>query len=165
MLNARFGRRTYVNAIEEDEGGGGGQEDGVNGTNNRQDMIKRARKQGAELQREAIKKKFFFQQNLVLEGRRKQLGKGNIVTFLVGDARQGIEHSLVNKILRIAGFEVGDIVTIKLNDFRVNQIEVLFAPGVNIDTQPIESKIRNAGVDVLVSKFEYSEEFFSNSQK
>ena len=137
MLNGRFGRKTYVE---------------VTGDENE------ARKQGEELKREAMKKKFFFQQKLVLEGKRKHLGKGNIATFLVENAKQGIEHSFVNKMLRISGFEVADIMTIKLNDFRVNQVEVLFAPEVNIDTQVIETKLRDAGMDVMVSKFEYAEE-------
>ena len=56
------------------------------------------------------------------------------MTFLVNDARQGIEHSFVNKMLRVAGFEVADVIALKLNDFRTSQIEVLFAPGVEIDT-------------------------------
>ena len=108
MQNSRFGRRRYVDAVEDDVGDEGGE----TADNRRQVMVNRARKQGAELQREAVRKKFFFQQKLVLEGKRKQLGKGNIVTFLVNDARQGIEHSFVNKMLRVAGFEVADVLTI-----------------------------------------------------
>ena len=95
MQNARFGRRRYADAIEDEVGG----DEGETSNNRRQIMVNRARKQGAELQREVVRKKFFFQQKLVLEGKRKQIGKGNIVTFLVNDARQGIEHSFVNKML------------------------------------------------------------------
>ena len=65
----------------------------------------------------------------------------------------------VNKMLRVAGFEVADVIALKLNDFRTSQIEVLFAPGVEIDTQVIETKLKNGGMDVIVSKFEYMEEF------
>ena len=61
-------------------------------------MQQAAMRQGRDLVREASNKKFFFQQKLFLEGKRKELGKGNIVTFLMGDARAGIDTSDVSKI-------------------------------------------------------------------
>ena len=49
---------------------------------------------------------------------RQRLGKCNIITFLINDENQGIEKKDINKVLRIAGFNVGDVEGIKLNDFR-----------------------------------------------
>ena len=125
----------------------------------RYQMQQAAFRQGRDLVREAANKKFFFQQKLFLEGKRKGLGKGNIVTFLMGDARAGIETSDVSKILRVGGFKPEQIVTIKLNDFRANQVEVLFKPEVDIDAQGVEEKLRRQQLNVNVSKFEHIEEF------
>ena len=83
-----------------------------------------ARKEGSELVKEAARKKFFFQQKMTLEGKRKSLGKGNIVTFLISYAKQGLDFNEVNKILRVGGFNPDQVMAIKLNDFRDNQVEV-----------------------------------------
>ena len=155
MQNARFGRRRYAHAIEDEVGG----DEGETSNNRRQIMVNRARKQGAELQREAVRKKFFFQQKLVLEGKRKQIGKGNIVTFLLSNAKHGIEMNEVNKILRIGGFTPDQVLALKINDFRTNQVEVLFKGDVSIDTMKVEEKLRKGELDIIVSKFDHAEEF------
>ena len=132
MMNNRFGRHTYVTAIssdlEPDPGGGefecDGEDQGVSGAG--AGLADKARRQGRDLQREVARKKYLFQQKMSLEGNRKILGKGNIITFLVNNSRQGIELNDVNKMLRVGGFTPQDVVTIKLNDFRLNQVEVLF---------------------------------------
>ena len=156
MLRPRWGRRTYANATGgvvgpgpgggggpgggPDGGSGGGGGGGVQGPGHgdrderqqqQQEMRARAIVQGKEL---AEKKKFFFQEKLFLEGKRKKMGKGNIVTFLLSDARQGIEPDEINKMLRVGGFKPNETVTIKINDFRANQVEVLFETGVVVDT-------------------------------
>ena len=87
------------------------------------------------------------------------MGKGNIVTFLLSDARQGIEPDEINKMLRVGGFKPNETVTIKINDFRANQVEVLFETGVVVDTCVVEEKLRRGGMDVSVSKFDHVEEF------
>jgi hypothetical protein len=160
MLRNQWGRRSYANALAETEGGlipeGAGQPDGQQ---QRRIQQARARRQGEDLQREASNKKFFFQQKLFLEGKRKQLGKGNIATFLMSDGRQGIEQDEINKVLRVAGFIPDQIVTIKLNDFRANQVEVLFKPDVVFDTQVVEEKLQKEKIEAIVSKFDYIEEF------
>ena len=99
---------------------------------------------------------------MALEGKRKALGKGNIVTFLLADARQGVEHNDVNKILRLAGFTPDEVIAIKLNDFRNTQVEVLFKGDKEVDTMKVEEKIRKGGVEVVVSKFDHAEEFFDS---
>ena len=180
MLRNTWGKRSYVDALAggarvPDPGGGsnGGDLSGGVRTRNvgetrdaggdpaaqRSQMQQAAFRQGRDLVREAANKKFFFQQKLFLEGKRKGLGKGNIVTFLMGDARAGIETSDVSKILRVGGFRPEQIVTIKLNDFRANQVEVLFKPEVDIDAQGVEEKLRRQQLNVNVSKFEHIEEF------
>ena len=51
----------------------------------------RARQEGVELKKMAANKKaFFFQMRLDLEGKRKNLGRGNILTFLI-NSNNGIE--------------------------------------------------------------------------
>ena len=186
MLRNTWGKRSYVDALAggarvPDPGGGstgvyagsggdlsggvrprqGGEARDANSdpAAQRSQMQQAAVRQGRDLVREAANKKFFFQQKLFLEGKRKGLGKGNIVTFLMGDARAGIETSDVSKILRVGGFKPEQIVTIKLNDFRANQVEVLFKPEVDIDAQGVEEKLRRQQLNVNVSKFEHIEEF------
>ena len=181
MLRNTWGKRSYVAALSggsrvPDPGGGDtGVHSGRGGSRSRHEvevgvgngdpaaqrdqMQQAAMRQGRDLVREASNKKFFFQQKLFLEGKRKELGKGNIVTFLMGDARAGIDTSDVSKILRVGGFKPDQIVTIKLNDFRANQVEVLFKPEVEVDAQGVEEKLRRQQLNVNVSKFEHIEEF------
>ena len=99
-------------AARDDPGGGPG--------GGRSSLASQARSEAVNLQREAAKMKFFFQQKITLEGKRKYLGKGNIVTFLIADAKQGVEINEVNKILRVVGFTPDQVLAIKLNDFRLN---------------------------------------------
>ena len=152
MQNAKFGKRSYVSASSDGDGDdpGGGR---------RGNLGAQARSEGINLQREAAKKKFYFQQKMALEGKRKALEKGNSVTFLLADAKQGVEHNDVNKILRVGGFTPDEVIAIKLKDFRTNQVEVLFKSDTEVDTLKVEEKIRKGGVDVVVSKFDHVEDF------
>ena len=174
MQRAQFGRRTYVSALARNGGPGGGEggpgpgggggdiAEGLGAEARNltvQERRERAQREGRDLQRESSNKKFFYQQKLYLEGKRKQLGKGNIGTFLMENAKQGIEPDEVNKLLRIGGFTPDQTVTIKLNDFRPNQVEVLFKPGVQFDTSVVEEKLRRGGIDAIVSKFDHIEDF------
>ena len=165
MNNNSFGKRTYVRTLASDidPGDSGGVMENSDGANaqrgGRSNMVAQARLQGRELQMEAARKKFHFQQKMNLEGNRKMLGKGNIITFLVNESRQGIELNEVNKILRVGGFKPDQVVTLKLNDFRTNQIEVLFKKDVQVDIEKVEEKLRKDNLDVIVSKFDHLEEF------
>ena len=164
MQNNSWGKRTYVSAMAKDhdpDPGGGeivDEEMDIQG-GSRSDLASQAKKQGSELQKEAARKKFFFQQKMSLEGKRKVLGTGNIVTFLLNDARQGIDMNEMNKVLRVGGFTPEQVVTIKRNDFRLNQVEVLFKKEVEIDTFKVEEKLRKGSMDVIVSMFDHMEEF------
>ena len=151
MINTSWVKRSYaaVSELDQEDDPGGGR--GGNAA--------RARLQGQELQREAARKKFYFQQKMALEGKRKVLGKGNIITFLTGDTKQVLEFNDFNKILRIGGFTPDQVVAIKKNDFRANQIEVLFKSDVEIDTLKVEEKLRKDNIDILVGKFDHMEEF------
>ena len=160
MINNRWGRRNYVRALSSDLDPGGGvsrNEDDVE--RGRANLAAQARLQGVELQKEAAKKKLYFQQKMVIEGNRKGLGKGNILVFTIGDPKQGIEYNDVNKVLRIGGFNPDQVKAIKLSDFRVNQVEVLFRSDVEIDTLKIEEKLRTGEMDVQVSRFDHAEEY------
>ena len=155
MQNNRFGRRSYATAVATDD-----VSDGIApGSFTRQNMMNRAMNEGRNLRKEAESKKRYFQQKLNLEGNRKKLGKGNIITFLMNDENQGIDKSDINKVLRISGFSVGDVEGIKLNDFRSNQVEVLLKEGFQVDVQVIEDRLKNAHIDAAVSKFDHIEEF------
>ena len=160
MINNRWGRRNYVRALSSDLDPGGGvsrNEDDVE--RGRANLAAQARLQGVELQKEAAKKKLYFQQKMVIEGNRKGLGKGNILVFTIGDPKQGIEYNDVNKVLRIGGFNPDQVKAIKLSDFRVNQVEVLFRSDVEIDTLKIEEKLRTGEMYVQVSRFDHAEEY------
>ena len=117
MINNRWEKRTYVTAVDDDldpdPGGGGSQE--VEMDRQRGDgRADQARLQGRDLQKEAARKKYYFQQKMNLEGNRKSLGAGNIITFLVNNvSRQAIEMNDCNKILRIGGFLPEQVITIK----------------------------------------------------
>ena len=67
MQNSRFGRRRYVDAVQDEVE----DEDGETSNNHRQNIINRARKQAVELQREAVRKKFFFQQKTSTRGEKE----------------------------------------------------------------------------------------------
>ena len=48
---------------------------------------------------------------------------------------------------------------ITINDYRPNQVEVLFTEEVAIDTLDIESRLKVNGLDVIVYKFDHVEEY------
>ena len=155
MQSNWFGRRSYATAVATDDIS----DSSAPGVSPRLSMANRAVNEGRNLRKEAENKKRYFQQKLNLEGNRKKLGKGNIITFLINDENQGIEKGDINKVLRISGFNVGDIEGIKLNDFRSNQVEVLLKSGFQVDVQVIEERLKNANIDAAVSKFDHIEEF------
>ena len=153
MNNNSWGKRSYQNVASKDLDSG--EDPGGGGSN----LANQARMEGVNLQKEAAKKKFFFHQKMTLEGKRKSLGKGNIVTFLLSNAKHGIEMNEVNKILRIGGFTPDQVLALKINDFRTNQVEVLFKGDVSIDTMKVEEKLRKGDLDIIMSKFDHAEEF------
>ena len=131
----------------------------LSGSQSEENGAARARLEGAELKKMAANKRAFFQMRLDLEGKRKNLGRGNILTFLVNNSN-GIEKSDVNKMLRCGGFQPAQVKGITFNVYRSNQVEVLFHEEVNVDIKEVEEKIkRDAQMDVIVGKFDHLEEY------
>ena len=89
MQKNRFGRRSYATAVATDDIS----DSSAPGVSPRLSMANRAVNEGRNLRKEAENKKRYFQQKLNLEGNRKKLGKGNIITFLINDENQGIEKN------------------------------------------------------------------------
>ena len=118
--------------------------------------------EAVNLKKKAAAKKVFFRMRMDLEENRKDLGKGNIVAFLLnagGTGNQSVEKKDINKVLRCSGFVTSQILGITRNDYRPNQIEVLLKDEVAIDTCEIESRLKANGLDVIVSKFDHVEEY------
>ena len=118
--------------------------------------------EGAHLKKKAASKKAFFRMKMDLEENRKELGKGNIVAFLLnagGTGNQSVEKKDINKVLRCSGFVTSQVLGITRNDYRPNQVEVLFKEEVVIDTCDIEARLKTGGLDVIVSKFDHVEEY------
>ena len=74
------------------------------------------------------------------------------------NAMNGLTQQDVIRTLRIMGLGPSDMDAIKLNDFGTNQAEVMFKDDVEIDVTDLENKIKNAGINAIVSKFESLEE-------
>ena len=118
--------------------------------------------EGVNLKKKAASKQAFFRMKMDLEGNRKELGKGNIVVFLINEGGTGsqiVDKKDINKVLRCSGFVTGQVLGITRNDYRPNQIEVLLKDEVAIDTCEIESRLKANGLDVIVSKFDHVEEY------
>ena len=169
MFSGSWNRPSYSKVAKtgqgQGDGGGGGRVQGDvvrDGGGNIVDNMEAINRDATDLLRndrrgQQATAKFLFKERLDMEQKRKILAKGNIVTFLfqspVPDKR-----SHMNLILRTAGFKTSDIESLKLNEFRNNQAEILFKKSVSIDVEKIERILRNNQLDVAVSKFDNSEE-------
>ena len=114
MLRAQFGSGNYARAAAEGHRGARGGDGGARGRGNHQrdaiqavgveaaamDLRERARNEGEELRRKSNHQKAYFQLKLDLKGKRKILGEGNMVTYLLNDFKnKDIEKNDVNKVL------------------------------------------------------------------
>ena len=106
----------------------------------------------------ASREKFLFNQRIKMEERRSRLAKGNILTFLMDRKSVDNKRVLLNKVLRIVGFKASDFLGVKLNDYRDSQAEVLLKDEVIWDLDTIEKKLKEAGLNVSVSRFDDKEE-------
>ena len=98
------------------------------------------------------------------EANRKVLGKGNQVSILVHDdngANVAVEKAEVNKMLRLAGFQNGDILGLTKCDFNPNQIEIHFKEDTTVDTCDFEARLKSNGIDASVLKFDKIEEYLT----
>ena len=183
--------RTYASMTDPggggrgDRGGGGSGRGGQGGShgpgrhqqsepvggNERQEQILGANRRAQEANREAmelkqlaLKKKAYLQLKWDLDSHRKHLGRGNIVNILINEQGQrvvNVQKVNINKMLRVSGFTAEDVMGITINEYRSNQVEVMFKDEVHVDTDDMENKINNNGFDVSVSKFEKTEDFVS----
>ena len=100
-----------------------------------------------------------FKNQMQLIQRRKTASKGNIVTFVFNERNAFVDRQgAVNNVLRVSGFTPSNVLSLKLNDFRNNECEVMFKDEVSVDCEVIEDKIRKNGMNVSVSKFIETEE-------
>ena len=168
MIPIRWGPRTYA-AVTKSLGGETPQASGnrtqtrrSDDREQRQNLADEAIKEGDRLRKAAAQKKAFFRMKVDLEGSRKRLGEGNIVSFLFnadGTGNISIDKKEINKVLRLGGFITSQVEGITINDYRSNQVEVLLKDEVKVDTLALENKLKAQGIDVIVSKFDQIEEF------
>ena len=102
--------------------------------------------------------KFLYEQKLIMEGKRKHLAKGLILTFLL--RKEDCSYPFMGKVLREAGFLPNQVKALKINEYRGTEAEVLFAEGTVLNIQDIQTKLQGASMDVTVSNFEGDEEVF-----
>ena len=106
----------------------------------------------------ALNSKFLFEQRLIMEGKRKHLAKGLILTFLL--KKEECNYPFMSKVLRTCGFMPNQVKALKLNEYRTNEAEVLFTVGTVLNINEIQDKLQEASMDVTVSTFEGDEEVF-----
>ena len=100
-----------------------------------------------------------FLNKIHLETQRRKYAKGNIVTFLYPDiAMNQLQMHDVNRALRTCGFNVSDIVSVKLNDYRTNQAEVMLKDDVQFSLSEMDRKLKDAGIEAVVNTFDCVEE-------
>ena len=146
---------------------GGGQQ-GVGGPSPTTDFVENGRRirDGNIILRDeritnAAREKFLFNQRIKMEEKRTRLAKGNILNFLMDRKSVDDKRVLMNKVLRTAGFKCSDVYSIKLNDYRDSQAEVLLKEGIQWNLEEIEAKIKAAGFNVAVSSFDDKEEILN----
>ena len=105
--------------------------------------------------------KFLFNQRIRMEEKRTRLAKGRILNFLMDRKTVENKRVLMNKVLRTVGFKCSDVFSIKLNDYRDSQAEVLLKDGVEWDLEEMENKLKAAGLNVTVSSFDSKEEILT----
>ena len=107
----------------------------------------------------ASDKQKMFRNTMQLMQRRKTASKGNIVTFMFNERNGFIDKkNVMNNVLQVSGFKPSDVLSVKMNDFRGNECEVMFKEEVKVDCEDIEDKIKKKGFNVTVGKFIETEE-------
>ena len=106
-----------------------------------------AEREARELKSQALKRKAYLQLKWDLDCNRKHLGKGNMINILINQQTQRVindKKGNVNKMLRVSGFTTDDVVGITINEYRPNQVEVMFKDEIEIDINEMESKINSS---------------------
>ena len=159
----------YAQGVSQSSGGAQQTEQQVGNVRETQILVGRrlaqeANREAIELKELALKKKAFLQLKWDLDCHRKHLGKGNIVNILINEHGQrvvNVDKANVNKMLRVSGFNTEDVMGITINEYRTNQVEVMFNDEVEVETADMEKKINSNGFDVSVTRFDKTEEFLS----
>ena len=156
-------RRQYASALKEgDPGGGrGGREGGGGGrggageggefVNERTEMD---RQRQIKLQKEKSK---LFRERLEMEGNRRKMGGGNILSVLKTEGGN-FSGEDITKLMRDLGFKKEDLIGLQENAFRPSQVEFIFEEEVEIELESIEQKLKQLKVPYSASRFEYCEE-------
>lgn len=137
-------RRAAGGGRRDDSGGqGGGGQQQQQQNNNGQSGPEEVRQLVNEMERQdrrelAGDRKKMFANAMELMQRRKTASKGNIITFLFNERNAFIDkQSAINNVLRVSGFAPSNVLSLKLNDFRNNECEVMFKDDVAIDCEAI----------------------------
>ena len=112
----------------------------------------------ADRNEKKARERFLFHQRIRMEEKRSKLARGNILNFLMDGRNVSDKRGLMNRVLRTAGFGPSDISSIKLNEYRGAQAEVLLKDGVSFDVDEIDGKLKQSGLNVAVSSFDDKEE-------
>ena len=165
-----FGRtswqgRTYADKVASNQPS---QQQQQNGSQQPPDYVERGRQiretnvfLRADRNEKKAREKFLFHQRIRMEEKRSKLAQGNILNFLMEGRNVSDKRVLMNRVLRTAGFGPSDISSIKLNEYRGAQAEVLLKGGVPFDIDEIDRKIKSEGLNVVVSSFDDKEEVLS----
>ena len=176
MIRSQWRAPTYAGAVASNDGDFGGvRSPGNNGNNvnRRYGVSSYSENQGVADMNAILRddrigaarmSKFIFQQRIKMEERRSRLAAGNIVTYLLPENK---EHRIpdkrkyMNQVLRASGFKPTEVESVKINEYRGNQVEVLVREGVEWDLGEIDRKLKEAKLDVSVGKFLDKEEIVS----
>ena len=112
----------------------------------------------ADRNEKKAREKFLFHQRIRMEEKRSKLARGNILNFLMEGKNVSDKRVLMNRVLRTAGFGPSDVSSIKLNEYRGAQAEVLLKDGVSYEIEEIDRKLKQEGLNVVVSSFDDKEE-------
>ena len=153
---SKGGRTGYADVVS--RGGGGNNNNGVT-IESEESIQEGSRDLHRDDQRMRAKNsKFLHEQKLIMEGKRKHLAKGLILTFLL--RKEDCSYGFMGKVLRIAGFLPSQVKALKINEYRGSEAEVLFSEGTVLNIHEIQSKLQEASLDITVSNFEGDEEVF-----
>ena len=176
MIRTQWRARTYAGAVASHDGDfGGARSPSGNGNNeNRRYGVGSYSENQVSADMNALLRddrignarlsKFIFQQRIKMEERRSMLAAGNIVTYLLPenkDNRIPDKRMYMNRVLKASGFRPTDVESVKINEYRGNQVEVLVKEGVDWNLGDIDRRLKEAHLDVSVGKFLDKEEIVS----
>ena len=125
-----------------------------------------AASQGVETQQERNQRfansRKEFQSRLEMEGNRKSLGKGNIVTVMKDKIDDSdpvlIQMREIGKLLTHCQIPKEHVLGLKQNEFRRGQVEIFLKEEVNVDLVKMEEVIEKEQMNMTVGKFDHVEE-------